>query len=109
MKKLQTITNLQKQGYTGVKVTSMLKACLSSEIKPHLRLVQLDNLSKINNKYFKNKYISESEMSLLWNIYWNFVLNDFRFEDKSKQITKVKPVFTNKTSHIGLQLLANLE
>jgi hypothetical protein len=38
------------------KVTSMLKACLSSEIKPHLRLVQLDNYLKFNNKYISKFY-----------------------------------------------------
>jgi hypothetical protein len=30
---METPTALQQSGYSGVKVTSMLKACLSSEIK----------------------------------------------------------------------------
>lgn len=98
-------TSLQKQGYTGVKVTSMLKACLSNEIKTHLRLCQLDELTKINNKYFKTNYISKSEMTLLWNIYWNFVLNDFRFDDKSKKYTIVSETKEVKYKHIGMQLL----
>jgi hypothetical protein len=95
-------TKLQQQGYTGVKVTSMLNACLSNEIKVHLRLVQLDNLSKINNKYFKTKSISKPEMTLLWNIYWNFVLNDFRFDDKSKEYTVVKSIVKAEPKHIGM-------
>lgn len=102
-------TSLQKQGYTGVKVTSMLNACLSNEIKVHLRLVQLDNLSKINNKYFKTKLISKNEMTLLWNIYWNFVLNDFRFDDKSKEYTIIKTVVKAEPKHIGLKMLQELE
>jgi hypothetical protein len=95
-------TKLQQQGYSGVKVTSMLNACLSNEIKVHLRLVQLDNLSKINNKYFKTKLISKPEMTLLWNIYWNFVLNDFRFDDKSKEYTVVKSIVKTEPKHIGM-------
>lgn len=105
---MKDTTTLQKQGYTGVKVTSMLNVCLSNEIKVHLRLVQLDNLSKINNKYFKTKTISQPEMTLLWNIYWNFVLNDFRFDDKSKEYTIVKSVVKAEPKHIGLKMLEEL-
>jgi len=109
MKNLESPTAIQKAGYTGIKVTSMLQACLCNEMKPHLRLVQLDNLSKINNKYFKTRLINQQEMTLLWNIYWNFVLNDYRFEDKSKKLTKVE-VSTKevKPKHIGLILLHSL-
>lgn len=106
---MKNVTELQKQGYQGLKVTSMLKACLSVEMKEHLRLVQIDNLSKINNKYFKLGYISQQEMTLLWNIYWNFVLNDYRFDDKSKALTKT--VVSNvevKPQHIGLLMLNSL-
>ena len=105
MKKLQSATELQKQGYSGVKVTSMLKACLCAEMRDHLRLVQLDALNKINNKYFKTGYISKAEMTLLWNVYWNFVLNDYRFEDKSKKLTKVTNVITCEPKHVGLKML----
>jgi len=105
---MKTATALQKQGYSGVKVDSMLKACLSSEMKKHLRLVQLDNLSSIKNKYFKLGYISKPEMNLLWNIYWNFVINDYRFDDKSKQYTVVTRVSKAEPKHIGLQMLNQL-
>ena len=106
---MKTVTNLQKEGYRGLKVTSMLKACLCVEMKPHLRLVQLDALSKINNKYFKTGYISKPEMNLLWNIYWNFVLNDYRFDDKSKKLTRAKiSDIELKPQHIGLSLLDSL-
>ena len=106
---MTTVSELEKQGYKGLKVTSMLKACLCVEMKQHLRLVQLDALSKINNKYFKTGYISKPEMNLLWNIYWNFVLNDYRFDDKSKKLSKVASTKELTTfSHIGLQLLNSL-
>ena len=109
MKNLKTPTQLQKSGYTGLKVTSMLKACLSVEMKQHLRLVQIDNLSKINNKYFKLGYISQPEMTLLWNIYWNFVLNDYRFDDKNKSLSiAVKNNQEVKPEHIGMTILNSL-
>jgi len=109
MKHLKTPTKLQKDGYSGLKVKSMLQACLSVEMKEHLRLVQLDNLSRINNKYFKLGYISQQEMTLLWNIYWNFVLNDFRFEDKTKKLSKaIVSTKEVKPEHIGMTVLNSL-
>lgn len=105
---METPTTLQKSGYAGIKVTSMLKACLSAEIKPHLRLVQLDALSKIDNKYFKNSIISKPEMTLLWNIYWNFVLNDFRFDNKS-ELTLPTKVSRVDATHIGMIAFEKLE
>lgn len=106
---MKTATLLQQQGYTGIKVTSMLNACLCVEMKKHLRLVQLDNLSSIKNKYFKLGYISKTEMTLLWNIYWNFVLNDYRFNDKSKEYTVVTGISKAEPKHIGMQMLSQLE
>ena len=105
---MKNVTPLEKEGYKGIKVTSMLQAVLSVEIKQHLRLVQLDAISKINNKYFKLGYISKQEMTLLWNIYWNFVLNDFRFEDKTKKLTKVDSLKEAKPKHVGMIILNNL-
>ena len=105
---MKAILPLEKEGYKGLKVTSMLNAVLSIKIKKHLRLVQLDELSKINNKYFKLGYISKQEMTLLWNIYWNFVLNDFRFDDKSKSLTKVNTLKECKPKHIGMKMLNEL-
>jgi hypothetical protein len=106
---MKTATLLQEQGYKGVKVTSMIQACLSVEIRQHLRLVQLDNLSSIKNKHFKLGYISKPEMTLLWNIYWNFVLNDYRFNDKSKEYTIVTGISKAEPKHIGMQKLSELQ
>ena len=105
---MKAITKIQKSGYKGVKVTSMLNAILSKEIKPHLRLIQVDNVSKIKNKYDRLKYISKEEMTLLWNIYWNFVLNDFRFEDKTKKYTVIKTVIEVEPEHIGMKMLKEI-
>ena len=106
---MTTVTTLQKAGYKGVKITSMIKAIESQEIFKHLRLVQQNEFSKIKNKYNKVGYLTQPYFTYLWNIYWNFVLNDFRFEDKSKDWsipTKHKKV---KIEHIGLTMLKDLK
>lgn len=100
-KHLNNVSELEKAGYTGLKVSCMLKACLSAEIKVHLRLVQLDELTKINNKYFKRGFINKPEMTLLWNIFWNFVLNDYRF-DTGMKLTKVTELVPCLPKHIGM-------
>ena len=106
-KHLNNVSQLEKAGYTGLKVSSMLKTCLSVEIKTKLRLVQLDELNKINNKYFKKGAISKPEMTLLWNIFWNFVLNDFTF-DSDMKLTKVSEVKPCLFKHIGMTKLDEL-
>jgi hypothetical protein len=96
---MTTVTTLQKAGYKGVKVTSIIK---------HLRLVQQNEFSKIKNKYNKVGYLTQPYFSYLWSLYWNFVLNDFRFDDKSKDWaipTKIKKV---EYQHIGMKILNNL-
>ena len=107
---MKTVTTLQKAGYKGVKVTSMIKAIESQEIFKHLRLVQQNEFSKIKNKYNKVGYLTQPYFTYLWNLYWNFVLNDFRFDDKSKDWTvptKIKKV--EVPLHIGIQMLNNLK
>ena len=101
---MKTVTALQIAGYKGIKVTSMIKAIESQEIFKHLRLVQQNEFSKLKNKYNKTGYLTQPYFSYLWSLYWNFVLNDFRFEDKSKDWSipvKHKKV---KTEHIKLNI-----
>ena len=107
---MTTVTTLQKAGYKGVKVTSMIKAIESQEIFKHLRLVQQNEFSKLKNKYNKVGYLTQPYFSYLWSLYWNFVLNDFRFDDKSKDWTiptKIKKI--EIPLHIGLQILNKLK
>ena len=107
---MTTVTTLQKAGYKGVKITSMIKAIESQEIFKHLRLVQQNEFSRIKNKYNKVGYLTQPYFTYLWNLYWNFVLNDFRFDDKSKDWTvptKIKKI--EIPLHIGLQILNKLK
>ena len=107
---MTTVTTLQKAGYKGVKITSMIKAIESQEIFKHLRLVQQNEFSRIKNKYNKVGYLTQPYFTYLWNLYWNFVLNDFRFDDKSKDWTiptKIKKV--EVPLHIGIQILNKLK
>ena len=108
MKNLKKSTALQQAGYKGVKVTSMLKAIEQQEIFKHLRLVQQDEFCRLRNRYNKNGYLTQPYFSYLWNLYWNFVLNDFRFES-SKQWTEVTKMKTVEPQHIGLIILKSLE
>lgn len=106
---MKKVTQLQKEGYKGVKITSMIKAIESQEIFKHLRLVQQNEFSRIKNKYNKVGYLTLPYFQYLWILYWNFVLNDFRFDDKSKSwsvVTKMKKV---KTEHVGMKILNNLK
>jgi len=107
MKNLKNSTALEKAGYKGVKVTSMLKAIESQEIFKHLRLVQQNEFCGLRNRYNKAGYLTKPYYSYLWHLYWNFVLNDFRFDsDKSWTIvTKHKKI---KPEHIGMKLLNEL-
>ena len=105
---MTTVTTLQKAGYKGVKITSMIKAIESQEIFKHLRLVQQNEFSKLKNTYNKVGYLTQPYFTYLWNIYWNFVLNDFRFEGKSKDWTIPTKYKKVKTEHIGMKLFNNL-
>jgi len=104
MKQLKTITSLEKAGYKGVKVMSMLKAIESQKIFKHLRLVQKDEFAKIKNRYYTNGYLTKPYFSYLWMLYWNFVLNDFRFDSDKvwTVVTKQKEV---EPQHIGMLML----
>lgn len=84
MAQLSIPNKLQKAGYKGVKVTSQIQAIKHSSIFPHLRLVQQNEICKLKNKYKKTGYLNKKEMAYVWCIYWNFVLNDFRYEKSKK-------------------------
>lgn len=105
---MTTVTTLQKAGYKGVKITSMIYAIESKEIFTHLRLVQQDEFSRCKNKYNKLGYLTKPYFSYLWNIYWNFVLNDFRYES-SKSWSEVSKIKNVKIQHIGMKILESVQ
>lgn len=109
MKNLKTITTVEKAGYKGTKVMSMIKAIESQEIFKNLRLVQQDEFARVKNRYYKNGFLTKPYFSYLWNLYWNFVLNDFRFEDESKEWTEITKIKKIKTEHIGMTVLKSLK
>lgn len=105
---MNTATELEKQGYKGIKVTSMMNALLSKEIYGHLRLSQQDSLQYINNRFKKNKQVTKDQFTFMWNLYWNFVLNDFRFNDKNKTVTTVTKMKKIESKHPGMKLFLEL-
>ncbi len=107
-KQLKSISKLEKAGYKGTKVMSMIKAIESQEIFKHLLLVQQDEFCRLRNRYNKNGYLTQPYFSYLWNLYWNFVLNDFRYE-LSKSWTEVTKINNIESQHIGMLILKSLE
>ena len=101
--KLKSLSPVQQSGYRGTKVMSMIKAIESQEIFKHLRLVQQDEFARVKNRYNKNGYLTQPYFSYLWMLYWNFVLNDFRF-DSDKQWTEVTKIKNVEPQHIGMQI-----
>lgn len=82
MKKLKEAPKLKTPNYSGVKVSSMLKALKVSSINKSMLLSQRNDISIIDNTFKENKHITPKQMAFIWNLYWHFVLNDFRYEDK---------------------------
>ena len=103
----QSISQLEKAGYKGTKVMSMIKAIESQEIFKHLRLVQQDEFARVKNRYNKNGSLTQPYFSYLWNLYWNFVLNDFRYESNKSwsEVSKIKEI---TSEHIGMKILKSL-
>lgn len=106
---MKTVTTLQKAGYQGVKITSMIKAIESQEIFKHLRLVQQNEFSKLKNKYNKVGYLTQPYFSYLWQLYWNFVLNDFRFDTRVSEWTEVSKIKKVEFQHIGMKVYNSLK
>lgn len=98
----------QKQGYNKTTVFIMLTALLSTPMVANLRNIQKDELKILNVKDSKKIQLTSNEKNYITTLYQNFVLNDFRFEDKTKNWSipvKHKKV---KIEHIGLTMLKNL-
>lgn len=100
---MENSTILQQQGYKGIKVTSMIQALEQKEMFQHLRLVQQNEFSRIKNRYNKLGYLTQPYFSYLWNLYWNFVLNDFRFDSDNnwQVVSKIQKV---EHQHIGMKI-----
>ena len=107
-KQQQSISQLEKAGYKGTKVMSMIKAIESQEIFKHLRLVQQDEFARVKNRYNKHGQLTQPYFSYLWNLYWNFVLNDFRYES-SKSWSEVAKIKNVESQHIGMKILKSLQ
>lgn len=104
---MRTSTILEEAGYKGVKVSSMLNALLNKEVYKHLRLVQQDELRRVENRYKKDGYLTKPYFQYLWTLYWNFVLNDFRFNTKVELSIPTKVGKITET-HIGLKMYEEL-
>lgn len=102
MKHLQTITPLIVKGYKTFKISDMIKSLEDSNIFEKLRQVQKDELYRIKKKYDKLGYLTKVYSEYIKNLYYNFVLNNFSFEDNNISEIEEQP------QHIGLLMLNQL-
>lgn len=79
---MQTPQDIKKQKYTGIKVSNTIRGLMIKSINKHLLLSQRNQVSIISNFYKQHKYVSNEQMRYLWKLYWNFVINDFRYKKK---------------------------
>lgn len=100
------IMKSQKQGYNKITNFVMLSSLLTSPMVDSLRLIQKDELKILDTKHTKKVQLSITERNYIKTLYQNFVLNDFRFDDK---INIIKSKVNNKPQHIGLQMLNQLQ
>lgn len=98
---LKIMKNL-KQGYNKITNFVMLSSLLTSPMVNNLRLIQKDELKVLDTKHTKKVQLSITERNYIKTLYQNFVLNDFRFDDKVKPI---KSKVDNQQIHIGLRML----
>ena len=98
----------QKQGYNKTTVFIMLTALLSTPMVANLRTIQKDELKILDIKDTKKIQLTSNERNYITTLYQNFVLNDFRFDDKFKDWTIPTKIKKVEYQHIGMKLLNNL-
>ena len=98
----------QKQGYNKTTVFIMLTVLLSTPMVANLRTIQKDELKILDIKYTKKIQLTSNDRNYITTLYQNFVLNDFRFDDKSKDWTVPTKIKKVERQHIGMKLLNNL-
>lgn len=101
---MRDFTELQKKGYNYITIPEQLKLVMNNAYTK-LRMIQQDAISKIKKKYDKNKFLNNEESEYLFNIYYNFIVNGFQYEDKKDIVIKT----SLSQHHIGIQMLKQLQ
>ena len=78
MKLSDQISTLPDGKYKGVKVTSIVKAIKSREIKRHLTMNQKNAIDEIDNAYRTHGFIERPHFLYAWKLYVNYVQYDYR-------------------------------
>lgn len=73
---------LVKAKYNGIKVSNTIRGLKVKSIFNHMKLQQQNKVSIIDNYFRENGFIHRRQMAYIWNLYWFFVLNDFRYEEE---------------------------
>jgi len=98
---MNQLQNLQ-QGYSKETIADMLKALLKEPQRSKLRMIQVDELKRLESS---TKKLNETERNYIKTLYQNFVLNKFEFDDKSNKPI-VKPLVIKE--HVGITMLREL-
>ena len=94
----------QKSGYAKVPTIEMIDSLLHSSVRNQLRLVQIDEVVRIQSRYNKETYISKSQNTFLTNLYIDVVLNDNTYNKvRHIDLRKKKPF-----KHVGMQMLSTI-
>lgn len=102
MKELQTVTTAIKKAYGRNNILEIIKSLENPNIFMNMRLVQRDELVRIKKLYFDKGYLSPNYKEYLITLHFNFVKNNFKYEDNI--VVKVKK---KKQQHIGILMLNN--
>lgn len=101
MNQLQTVTTVIKKAYGRNNILEMIKSLEEINIFNNMRLVQQDELGRIKRSYFSRGYLTPNTKDYLINLHFNFVKNNFKYEDN-------KPSVIKQPQHIGLLMLKEM-
>lgn len=99
-----------KQSEFNFSVSTMIYEIEEVKIFNNLRLIQQTEFNKIKKLYNKCGFLSKPYNDYLWNLYYNFVINKFTFNDKKiwkekegKNIKEITP------QHIGMRIFNQIK
>lgn len=106
---MKTYTQLQRQGYKHITIREQINSIKNGIAFINLRPIQQRGINMIEKNYNRKKYLNSDESEYLFNIYYNFVVNNFTYEDKKDNIITTSISKKHNTPHhIGMKMLNQL-
>ena len=106
---MKTYTSLQRQGYKHITIREQINAIKNGVAFINLRSIQKRGINMIEKAYNNKKYLNSDESEYLFNIYYNFVVNNFTYPDRNDNIisTSISQKHIVPQQHIGMRMLNN--